>query len=69
MGWEYHDRRRNRDGQFMSREHTDQIHLRMRHDQAERIRDAARASHMEISAYCMTAIEGRMTADGQRAHT
>lgn len=69
MGWEWHDRRRNKEGQFMSREHTDQIHLRLRHDTAEQIRHAARAAHMEISEFCLVAIEGAIAENGQAAGT
>ena len=68
-GWEWHDRRRNKEGQFVPREHFDQIHLRMRHDQADRIRDAAKAQHMEISAFCLSVIEGAMTGNGQPRQT
>lgn len=69
MGWEWHDRRRNREGQFVSREHFDQIHIRLRRDEADRIRDAAKARHMEISEFCVYAIGKLLTADGQTEAT
>ena len=65
MGWEWHDRRRNQEGQFVPREHTDQIHLRLRRDEADMIRHRARAAHMEISAYCLEAIRAALTEDGE----
>ena len=69
MGWEWHDRRRNREGQFMPREHFDQIHLRLRRDEADRIRDAAKAQHMEISAWCVATLLATLTEDGQPGST
>lgn len=65
MSWEWHDRRRNQEGQFVPREHVDQIHLRLRRDEADRIRDAAKAAHMEISAWCVAVLLATLTADGE----
>lgn len=69
MAWEWHDRRRNQKGKFVPREHFDQIHLRLRRDQADRIRDAAKARYMEISAFCVDVILKVLTADGQNGPT
>ncbi len=69
MSWEWHDRRRNKEGQFMPREHFDQIHLRLRRDDADRIRDAAKAQHMEISAWCVATLLATLTEDGQPGST
>ena len=69
MGWEYHDRRRNKDGQFVPRENYDQIHLRLRRDEADRIRDAAKIEHMEISAWCVATLLAVITANGQGGPT
>ena len=69
MGWEWHDRRRNKEGQFVPREHFDQIHLRLRRDEADRIRDAAKIEHQEISAWCVAKLLAAITADGQTEAT
>ena len=51
MGWEWHDRERDRHGRFAARHRRDQLHLRLEPARISIIRNAARAACMEVSAY------------------
>ena len=51
MGWEWHDRERDRYGRFATRHKREQLHLRLTPEQCALIRNAARAARMEVSAY------------------
>ena len=62
MGWEYHDRKRDKHGRFARGWKTEQLHLYCTPHQAEAIRAAALASAKEVSRFCITAIMKQVEA-------
>ena len=62
MGWEYHDRRRDKYGRFSRGRRTAQLHLYCTPRQAEAIRVAALASAQDVSCFCITAIMKQVEA-------
>ena len=58
MGWEYHERRRARDGTFVPRDRRRkaQLHLRVTPRQAELIRNMAVREGMGLTTFVLTTI-------------
>ena len=69
MGWEWHERERDRYGRFAARHKRNQLHLRLTLEQCGRIRAAARAAQMEVSAYVWKVLEKELTENGQEVGT
>jgi len=71
MGFEYHDRRRNRLGQFVPRNHDAQIHMYCTANERRTIRAAALVAAEEVSTFCRRAAIARakqvLTEDGQNS--
>lgn len=59
MGYEYHDRRRNRLGQFVTNHHDAQIHMYCTVKERRTIRAAACVAGEEMSAFCRRAAIAR----------
>lgn len=51
MGWEYHNRRRKAEGQFIDTGNKEQIHVRCSQMEKEQIRGRAYAMGLDISEY------------------
>lgn len=62
MGFEYHERRRDRFGRFAGYEHPAryQIHIRLTEKQSEALHRAALAVPCDLRQYCLKAIRDRM---------
>lgn len=73
MGWEWHDRERDRYGRFAARHRRDQLHLRMEPAKIALIRNAARAASMEVSAYVWYVLDAywaaQITENGENVAT
>ena len=71
MGWEYHERTRDRFGRFAARAGKEQLHLRLTPHQTEKIRNAARAAQMEISQYVWRTLDSfwTLTVSGENSGT
>jgi len=71
MGFEYHDRRRNRLGQFVAKNHDAQIHMYCTAKQRRTIRAAALIAAEELSTFCRRAAIERakavLTGNGQNS--
>jgi uncharacterized protein (DUF1778 family) len=69
MGYEYHDRRRNRLGQFVTNHHDAQIHMYCTVKERRLIRSAAFYAGEEMSAFCRRAAiaraKGTLTGNGE----
>ena len=73
MGWEWHERERDRYGRFAARHKRNQLHLRLTPEQCGLIRNAAKAARMEVSAYVWQVLDqawtDQLTEDGQEVVT
>lgn len=57
MGWEWHNRARDRKGRFDGQHRTEQLHVRVSEKELERIRAFANAEHMNISEYILHLVQ------------
>ena len=57
MGWEWHNRERDRKGRFTGERRTEQLHIRVSEQELERIRAYANAEQMDISEYILTLVK------------
>ena len=73
MGWEYHERTRDRYGRFAARGGRCQVHLRLTQEQADMLHNGARAAAMELSAYVWACLDAywasQVTAHGDNTGT
>ena len=60
MGWEWHDRKRDRKGHFVCAGVEAQLHVRCTEDQLERIRVRASARQQTVSAYILSLVRAEM---------
>lgn len=63
MGWEYHNRPRDRKGRFDSEGKVERLMVRVSHKGYESIRGRAYARHMSISEYILDLVRRDMLAE------
>lgn len=60
MGWEWHNRHRDRQGRFVCAGIDAQLHVRCTEDQLARIRARACARQQTVSAYVLSLVRAEM---------
>ena len=63
MGWEYHDRHRDRKGRFLRLGTEDQIHIRCTPTAHALIQARAYARHMDITGYILDLVKRDFARD------
>ena len=67
MGWEYHDRHRDRRGRFLRLGTDEQIHIRCTPEDHALIQARAYARRMDITAYIMDLVKHDFSRDYPQA--
>ena len=62
MGWEWHSRKRDRQGRFVCSGVNAQLHVRCTEEQLDRIRARACARQQTVSGYVLTLVRAEMLA-------